>query len=35
MILCLVAGYNDEGEKHHIYTTNIQKDVLTAKEIAK
>src|SRR5664279_5896238 len=26
---------NDEDEKHHIYITNIQKDVLNAKDIAK
>ena len=31
----LVAVYNDEDQKHHIYITNIQKDVLNAKEIAK
>ena len=31
----LVAVYNDEDEKHHIYITNIQKDVLNAKDIAK
>ena len=31
----LVAIYNDEDEKHHIYITNIQKDVLNAKDIAK
>ena len=30
----LVAVYNDEDEKHHIYLTNIQKDVLNAKDIA-
>jgi putative transposase len=31
----LVAVYNDEEEKHHIYITNIQKDVLNVKDIAK
>jgi len=31
----LVAVYNDKDEKHHIYITNIQKDVLNAKDIAK
>jgi putative transposase len=31
----LVAVYNDEDEKHHIYITNIQKDVLNTKDIAK
>ena len=31
----LVAVYNDEDEKHHIYLTNIQKDVLNAKDISK
>ena len=31
----LVAAYNDEDEKHHIYITNIQKDVLNAKDIVK
>jgi len=31
----LVAIYNDEDEKYHIYITNIQKDVLNAKDIAK
>jgi len=31
----LVAVYNDEDEKYHIYITNIQKDVLNAKDIAK
>jgi IS4 transposase len=30
-----VAVYNDEDEKHHIYITNIQKDVLNAKDIAR
>ena len=30
-----VAVYNDEDQKHHIYITNIQKDVLNAKDIAK
>jgi putative transposase len=31
----LVAVYNDEDKQHHIYITNIQKDVLNAKDIAK
>ena len=31
----LVAVYNEEKEKYHIYITNIQKDVLNAKDIAK
>jgi len=31
----LVAVYNEEEEKYHIYITNIQKDVLNAKDIAK
>lgn len=31
----LVAIYNSEEEKYHIYITNIQKDVLDAKDIAK
>src|ERR1700690_719937 len=31
----LVAVYNNEDQKHHIYITNIQKDVLNAKDIAK
>ncbi len=31
----LVAVYNDEDEKHHIHITNIHKDVLNAKDIAK
>jgi IS4 transposase len=31
----LVAVYNEEEEKHHIYITNIQKDVLNANDIAK
>lgn len=31
----LIAVYNDEDEKYHIYITNIQKDVLNAKDIAK
>ena len=31
----LVAVYNDEDQKHHIYITNIQRDVLNAKDIAK
>jgi len=35
MLVRLVAIYNDEDEKHHIYITNIQKDVLNAKDIAK
>ena len=35
MLVRLVAVYNDEDEKHHIYITNIQKDVLNAKDIAK
>ncbi len=35
MCVRLVAVYNDEDEKHHIYITNIQKDVLSAKDIAK
>src|SRR5674476_374490 len=35
MLVRLVATYNDEDEKHHIYITNIQKDVLNAKDIAK
>jgi IS4 transposase len=35
MCVRLVAVYNDEDEKHHIYITNIQKDVLNAKDIAK
>ena len=30
MLVRLVAIYNDEDEKHHIYITNIQKDVLRA-----
>jgi len=34
MLVRLVAIYNDEDEKHHIYITNIQKDVLNAKDIA-
>jgi len=34
MIVRLVAVYNDEDEKHHIYITNIQKDILNAKDIA-
>jgi len=34
MIVRLVAVYNDEDAKHHIYITNIQKDVLNAKDIA-
>jgi IS4 transposase len=35
MLVRLVAVYNDEDEKHHIYITNIPKDVLNAKDIAK
>ena len=35
MLVRLVAVYNDEDEKHQIYITNIQKDVLNAKDIAK
>jgi putative transposase len=35
MLVRLVAVYNDEDEKHHIYITNIQKNVLNAKDIAK
>jgi putative transposase len=35
MLVRLVAVYNDEDEKHHKYITNIQKDVLNAKDIAK
>ena len=35
MTVRLVAIYNDEDEKYHIYITNIQKDVLNAKDIAK
>ena len=31
----LVAVYNEEEEKYHIYITNIQKDILNAKDIAK
>ncbi len=31
----LVAVYNVEEEKYHIYITNIQKDILNAKDIAK
>jgi IS4 transposase len=31
----LVAVYNDENEKHRIYITNIQKNILNAKDIAK
>jgi len=30
----LVAVYNDEDEKYHIYITNIQKDILNARDIA-
>jgi IS4 transposase len=35
MLVRLVAVYNDEDEKHNKYITNIQKDVLNAKDIAK
>jgi hypothetical protein len=35
MTVRFVAVYNDEDEKHHIYITNIQKDILNAKDIAK
>jgi hypothetical protein len=35
MLVCLVAVYNDEDEKHHIYITNIQKEILNAKDIVK
>jgi IS4 transposase len=31
----LVAVYNEEEEKYHIYITNIQKDILNAKDITK
>jgi len=31
----LVAVYNEDEEKHHIYITNILKDVLNANDIAK
>ena len=31
----LIAVYNDEDQQYHIYITNIQKDVLNAKDIAK
>ena len=31
----LIAVYNDENQQHHIYITNIQKDILNAKDIAK
>jgi putative transposase len=31
----LIAVYNDEDQQHHIYITNIQKDILNAKDIAK
>ncbi|AKB55278.1 Mobile element protein [Methanosarcina barkeri 227] len=34
MIVRLVAVYNDEDENYHIYSTNIQKDILNAKDIA-
>ncbi|AKB51711.1 Mobile element protein [Methanosarcina barkeri str. Wiesmoor] len=34
MIVRFVAVYNDEDEKHHIYITNIQKDLFNAKDIA-
>jgi putative transposase len=29
----LVAVYNEEEEKYHVYITNIQKDVLNTKDI--
>ncbi|AKJ37593.1 transposase [Methanosarcina barkeri CM1] len=35
MSVRLVAVYNSEDKKHHIYITNIQKDGLNAKDIAK
>ncbi len=31
----LVATYNSEEKKYHIYITNIQKDVLDVNDIAK
>lgn len=31
----LVAVYNEDEEKYHIYITNIQKDILDAEDIAK
>jgi putative transposase len=31
----LVAVYNEEEEKYHICITNIHKDILNAKDIAK
>jgi len=34
MTVRFVAIYNEEDEKHHIYITNIQKDILDAKDIA-
>ena len=34
MIVRLVAVYNDEDKKYHIYITNIQKDILNARDIA-
>lgn len=34
MIVRLVAVYNNEDEKHHLYITNIHKDILNAKDIA-
>jgi putative transposase len=34
MTACFVAVYNDEDEKT-TYITNIQKDILNAKDIAK
>jgi putative transposase len=35
MTVRFVAGDKDEDKKHHIYITNIQKDILNAKDIAK
>ena len=34
MHIRLVAVYNDEDEKHHIYITNIQKEILNTKDIS-
>ena len=34
IIVRLVAVYNDEDEKHHIYITNIQKEILNTKDIS-
>src|SRR5665647_2149301 len=34
-VISFCYSTNDEDEKHHIYITNIQKDVLNAKDIAK